>query len=52
MFLSKSDILKNVIYRNGTENNKRALSDVIIHETMCSLIENKIGFIHYKRLPL
>ena len=36
---------------NGKENNKRTLSGVIAHETVHSLLENKLGLLKYKLLP-
>lgn len=51
IFLSKSSISENFIFRNGTNNNKRTLSGVIAHETTHSLLENYLGTIKYKLLP-
>lgn len=51
IFLSKSSISENYILRNGKENNKRTLSGVIAHETVHSLLENKLGILKYKLLP-
>lgn len=51
IFLSKSSISENSILRNGKENNKRTLSGVIAHETVHSLLENKLGILKYKLLP-
>ncbi len=51
IFLSKSSISENFILRNGNKNNKRTLSGVIAHETIHSLLENKLGTLKYKLLP-
>ena len=51
IFLSKSSISDNRITRNAKENNVRTLSGVIAHETVHSLLENKLGLIKYKLLP-
>jgi len=51
IFLSKSSISENFIFRNGKENNKRTLSGVIAHETTHSLLENKLGILNYKFFP-
>jgi len=51
IFLSKSFASENYILRNGKENNKRTLSGVIAHETVHSLLENKLGILKYKLLP-
>ena len=51
IFISKSSISQNYILRNGKENNKRTLSGVIAHETVHSLLENKLGLLKYKLLP-
>jgi hypothetical protein len=51
IFISKSSVSQNYILRNGNENNKRTLSGVIAHETVHSLLENKLGLLKYKLLP-
>lgn len=51
IFITKSSISQNYIIRNGKENNKRTLSGVIAHETVHSLLENKLGLLKYKLLP-
>ena len=51
IFISKSSISQNYILRNGKENKKRTLSGVIAHETVHSLLENKLGLLKYKLLP-
>ncbi|MCL5244466.1 hypothetical protein M4I21_01510 [Cellulophaga sp. 20_2_10] len=51
IFLSKSSISDNVIFRNAKENNKRTVSGVIAHETVHSLLENKLGSFKCKLLP-
>ena len=51
IFISKSSISQNYTLRNGKENNKRTLSGVIAHETVHSLLENKLGLLKYKLLP-
>jgi hypothetical protein len=51
IFLSKTSISDNLIVRNGIENNKRTLSSVIAHETVHSLLENKIGLLKNMLLP-
>jgi len=51
IFLSKSDIANNRIERNGDTYNTRILSSVIAHETVHSLLENRLGFLKYKLLP-
>lgn len=51
IFLSKSSVSKNSILRNDKENNERTLSGVIAHETVHSLLENKLGTLQYKLLP-
>ena len=51
IFLSKSFASEDYILRNGKENNKRTLSGVIAHETVHSLLENKLGILKYKLLP-
>jgi hypothetical protein len=51
IFITKSSISQNYILRNGKENNKRTLSGVIAHETVHSLLENKLGLLKYKLLP-
>lgn len=52
IFLSKSSVSENIISRNGIENNKRTLSGVIAHETTHSLLENELGILKYKLLPV
>ncbi len=52
IFLSKSSFSDNSIFRNAKENNKRSLSGVIAHETTHSLLENKLGTLKYKLLPI
>lgn len=51
IFLTPSDIDKNVISRNALDNNVRTLSGVIAHETTHSALEDKLGFLQYKLLP-
>ena len=51
IFISKSSISQNYTFRNEKENNKRTLSGVIAHETVHSLLENKLGLLKYKLLP-
>jgi len=51
IFLSKSQISKDIILRNGADNNKRTLSGIIAHETMHSLLNKKLGVINYRVLP-
>ncbi|UBZ08748.1 hypothetical protein LDL76_08560 [Salegentibacter mishustinae] len=51
IFFTKSDLSKNLITRNNKSNNRRTLSGVIAHETIHSLLENKIGIIDFKLLP-
>ena len=51
IFITKSSISQNYILRNGKENKKRTLSGVIAHETVHSLLENKLGLLKYKLLP-
>tara|TARA_R110002096_G_scaffold261919_2_gene455494 strand:- start:229 stop:993 length:765 start_codon:yes stop_codon:yes gene_type:complete len=51
-FFTKSSFQDNRIIRNGKNLNKRTLSSVIAHETIHSLIENRLGFLDYKRLPV
>ena len=51
IFISKSSISQNYVLRNGKENNKRTLSGVIAHETVHSLLENKLGLLKYILLP-
>ena len=51
IFITKSSISQNYILRNGKENNKRTLSGVITHETVHSLLENKLGLLKYRLLP-
>ena len=51
IFITKSSISQNYTLRNGKENNKRTLSGVIAHETVHSLLENKLGLLKYKLLP-
>ena len=51
IFISKSSVSQNYTVRNGKENNKRTLSGVIAHETVHSLLENKLGLLKYKLLP-
>ena len=51
IFISKSSISQNYTLRNGKENNKRTLSSVIAHETVHSLLENKLGLLKCKLLP-
>ena len=51
IFLSKSSISEDLIFRNGENNNQRTLSGVIAHETTHSLLENKLGTIKYKIFP-
>ena len=48
---TKSSFQDDRITRNGKVFNQRALSAVIAHETTHSLIENRLGFLDYKRLP-
>ena len=43
IFISKTDIVNNLVYRNATEDNERSLSSVIVHEATHKLIENEIG---------
>ena len=51
IFISKSSISQNYVLRNAKENNKRTLSGVIAHETVHSLLENKLGLVKYLLLP-
>ena len=51
IFITKSSISQDYTIRNGKENNKRTLSGVIAHETVHSLLENKLGLLKYKLLP-
>ncbi len=51
IFLAKSSVSANRSTRNGNENNERTLSSVIAHETVHSLLENKLGLLKYKLLP-
>lgn len=51
IFLTQSDITKNSITSNNDSNNKRSLSGVIAHETIHSLLENKLGVVKFKLLP-
>lgn len=51
IFLTKSDLSKNLIISNNESNNRRTLSGVIAHETIHSLLENKIGIVDFKLLP-
>lgn len=51
IFLTKSDLSKNLITRNNKSNNRRTLSGVIAHETIHSLLENKLGVVKFKLLP-
>ena len=51
IFISKSSISQNYTSRNGKENNKRTLSSAIAHETVHSLLENKLGLLKCKLLP-
>lgn len=51
IFLSKSSISQNLIYRNDHQYNVRSLSSVIAHETVHSLLRNKLGLIKALLLP-
>ena len=51
IFLTKSNLAKNSITSNNHSHNKRSLSGVIAHETIHSLLENKLGVIKFKLLP-
>ena len=51
IFISKSSISQDYTFRNGKENNKRTLSGVIAHETVHSLLEDKLGLLKYKFFP-
>lgn len=51
IFLTKSDISQNTITSNNDLYNKRNLSGVIAHETIHSLLEDRLGLLRYKMLP-
>ena len=51
IYVSKSIISKDLVLRNGIENNRRSLSGVIAHETIHSALENKVGLLNYKVMP-
>lgn len=50
-FFTKSSFQDDRIIRNGKIFNQRTLSGTIAHETTHSLIENRLGFLKYKKLP-
>lgn len=52
IFVAKANIATDSIYRNGRENNRRTLSGVLAHETVHSLLEQHLGYIGYKTLPV
>ncbi|MGY6649830.1 hypothetical protein [Wenyingzhuangia sp. IMCC45574] len=51
IFLSKTSISQDLIYRDDHQYNVRSLSSVITHETIHSLLRNKIGLIKVLLLP-
>ncbi len=51
VFISKPNTSANTAEKNEIENNVRTLSSVISHESMHSLISEKLGFLKYKFLP-
>ena len=51
IILANSSFPDNLSIRKGNDNNKRTLSSVIAHETVHSLLVNKLGFAKYRFLP-
>ena len=51
VFINKSDIARDLVFRNAPENNQRSLSGVIAHETTHLLVRRKFGYWKNLRFP-
>lgn len=52
IFISKTDIKNDTVYRNAIQDNERSLSSVLAHEATHILIEKKIGIIKNRKLEI
>jgi hypothetical protein len=51
IFMNKSDIAKDLVFRNAAANNSRSLSGVIAHETTHLLIRKRFGYWRNLTMP-
>lgn len=51
IFINKSDLAKDLVFRNAPANNERSLSGVIAHETTHLLIKKKFGYWRNLTMP-
>ena len=51
VFINKSDLAKDLVYRNAPANNERSLSGVIAHETTHLLIRKRYGYLRNLTMP-
>ena len=51
IFMNKSDIAKDLVFRNASENNSRSFSGVIAHETTHLLIRKRFGYWRNLTMP-
>jgi len=51
IFINKSDLAKDLVFRNAPANNERSLSGVIAHETTHLLIRKKFGYWRNLTMP-
>ena len=51
IFVNKSDLAKDLVFRNSVANNERSLSGVIAHETTHLLIRKKFGYWRNLTMP-
>lgn len=52
IFINKSDLAKDLVFRNSVANNERSLSGVIAHETTHLLIRKKFGYWRNLTMPV
>jgi len=52
IFINKSDLAKDLVFRNAPANNERSLSGVIAHETTHLLISKKFGYWRNLSMPV
>lgn len=51
VFINKSDLAKDLVFRNAVSNNQRSLSGVIAHETTHLLIRKRFGYWRNLTMP-
>ncbi len=51
IFINKSDLAKDLVFRNAPANNERSLSGVIAHEATHLLIRKKFGYLRNLTMP-